>query len=177
MINVQPFKANVTARKTRQDYPGTIIGKETVICPSARIYAGVKIGKNCLVCSNVIIREGSVIGDNTLIANGVMLNYNVTIGNNVKVMDLSCITGGTIIENDVFISLGVITTNDNSMGKHEGTVCNPPIIRSGVRIGANATILPGIEIRENSIVGAGSVVTHDVPPNSTVMGIPAKVKK
>ena len=105
------------------------------------------------------------------------INTNVTIGNNVKVMDNTHLTGGLIIEDNVFISTLVATSNDNTMGNRNGNPCTPPYIRRGAKIGAGANILPGVIIGKNAIVAAGAVVTKHVPMNKTVMGIPARVKK
>lgn len=177
VISLVTIPLNSTVRReVKKDLKDTVIGENTVVYPGAVIYAGVEIGKNCLIGCNVVIRDGCKIGDNVLLANNTTLNYDVTIGNRVKVMDNTHITGGMILEDDVFISICVTTSNDNTMGKHEGKYrCNPPIIRQGAVIGAGANILPSIVIGKNARVAAGAVVTHDVPPNTTVMGIPARV--
>lgn len=177
VISLVPIPSGATKRKIAKEYVDTEIGENTVVYPGAVIYASVKIGKNCLICSNTVIREGCTIGDNCIIANGVTLNYGVTMGNNVKVMDNSHITGEMIIEDNVFISTLVATTNDNTMGKAKGHTCNPPTIRQGAVIGAGASILPGITIGKNAIVASGSVVTHNVLPNTRVIGIPARIDK
>ena len=177
VINLKPIATNTTARKIPKEFVDTEIGENTIIYPNAVVYANVKIGKNCLICSGVVIREGCTIGDNCLIANNVTINYNAWVGDNVKIMDNSHITGGIYIGNNVFISCLVATSNDNSMGNRKGESCRPPMIFPHAKIGAGANILPGVIIKQNSIVAAGAVVTHDVPPNVTVMGIPAKVKK
>ena len=175
-VNIAPISTNTTARKIDTELKDTVIGENTVVYPGAVIYAGVVIGKNCLICSNSVIREGCVIGDNCIIANGVTLNYNVKIGHRTKIMDNTHITGNMVIGHDVFISALVITTNDNTMGRHEKTVCDPPMICNKAVIGAGANILPGITIGENATVAAGAVVTKNVYAGTRVMGIPARVK-
>lgn len=175
IIGFIPIPMKITKRKIQKIFPETEIGDNTIIYPNAIVYADVKIGKNCLICSNVVIREGARIGNNCIIANGVTLNYNVKIGNNVKVMDNTHLTGNIVIEDNVFISTLVATTNDNTLGRNKGDVeFKAPIIRKGAMIGANATLLPNIEIGENALVAAGSVVTKDVKPNTKVKGIPAR---
>ena len=176
-VNLKPVATNTTARKVQRKYKDTTIGENTVVYPGAVIYADVKIGRNCLICSNTVIREGCTIGNNCIIANGVTINYGAWIGNNVKIMDNTHITGGMVIERNAFISCLVATSNDNSMGRHKGTVCNSPYIRQGAVIGAGANILPGVIIGENSTVAAGAVVTHNVPESARVFGIPARERK
>jgi acetyltransferase-like isoleucine patch superfamily enzyme len=92
-------------------------------------------------------------------------------------MDLTHVTGNCIIGNDVFISALVSTVNDNKMGKEgydEPSIIGPTL-GNGVRVGAGAILLPGVRIGAGAIVGAGAVVTKDVPPRKVVMGIPARV--
>jgi acetyltransferase-like isoleucine patch superfamily enzyme len=175
-INLLPIPTSATARKANINLKPDEIGANTIVYPGAVIYAGVKIGKNCLICSNTVIRESCVIGDNTIISNGVTLNYNAHIGNNVKILDNTHITGGMIVEDDVFISCLVATTNDNTIGRRNGEPCHPPIVRKRARIGSGVNILPGVVIGENAIVAAGAVVTKDVRKGAKVFGIPAREK-
>ncbi len=111
------------------------------------------------------------IGDDCKIHAPVWIGHGVVIGDRCKVQAFCFIPSGVTIGDDVFIGPGVTFTND----KH------PPsdkllrtLVWPGVSIGANATILPGLEIGSGVVVGAGSVVTHDVPPHTTVMGNPAR---
>jgi len=105
---------------------------------------------------------------------------NIRFGKNVF-LNCGCFfqdLGGIYIEDDVQIGPGVtiVTINHNlDPDKREERIPEPVIIRKNVWIGANATILPGVTVGENAVVGAGSVVTHDVPPNTVVAGNPAKV--
>ena len=138
------------------------IGEGTKIWHYCHIMSGAKIGKNCVLGQNVFVGKNVIIGDN------------VKIQNNVSVYE------GIILEDGVFIGPSVVFTN----------VMNPrsfierkeefkqTIVKKGASIGANATILCGNDIGEYSAVGAGSVVIHDVLPNSLVVGVPAKhIKK
>jgi acetyltransferase-like isoleucine patch superfamily enzyme len=93
-------------------------------------------------------------------------------------MDNSHITGNMTIESDVFIGAGVISTNDNAMG---GAMSNAhpftgPTVEKGASVGSNATLLPSVVIGAGAVVAAGAVVTKDVPPGRTVMGVPARVR-
>jgi acetyltransferase-like isoleucine patch superfamily enzyme len=109
----------------------------------------------------------------------VTVNYRTKIGSRVKVMDNSHLTGNALIEDDVFISTGVTTTNDNAMGRQPPAGADwtaaGPTIRRFATIGQGACILPGVEIGQNAIVAAGAVVTRDVLPETVVMGVPARV--
>ena len=98
------------------------------------------------------------------------------IGARVSVQTRCYITGGTVIEDDVFVGPGVTLTNDNTMDRHgpeqefEG-----PLLRRACRVGGGSTICPGIEIGEEAFVAAGAVVAADVPPRAVVAGVPARV--
>ena len=177
VIGRLPKGAGATARKTIEEYKTTIIGANSVISPHAVIYTDVIIGKNTLIGDGASIREQCVVGDYCIIGRCVTVNYNTKIGNRTKIMDNTYITGKMIIGNNVFISVLVSTTNDNNIGAkgYNEEYIKGPIIEDNVRIGAGANILPGVRIGEYSIVGAGSVVTKDVPPRKLVMGVPAKV--
>ena len=140
------------------------------------IYSGTKIGHNTLLGDHCSISESCSIGNYDVISKNVSVNYNTVIGDYVRIMDNSHITGNANIENNVFISVLVATTNDNGMGKGSySDEMQGPYIKKGARVGAAANLLPGVVIGENAIVGAGAVVTKDVPDYKVVMGIPAKV--
>jgi acetyltransferase-like isoleucine patch superfamily enzyme len=134
-----------------------------------------KIGKKTKVWQYTIILEGAQIGENCNINAHSFIENDVTVGNNVTVKCGVYIWDGITIEDDVFIGPNVTFTND----KHPRSKVYPEqftktIIKRGASIGANATILCGITIGENSIIGAGSVVAKDVPPNTVWYGNPAE---
>lgn len=144
----------------------------------------VKIGKDVKIFDFTNI-YGCEIGDNTKIGAFVEIQKNAKIGKNCKISSHSFICEGVTIEDEVFIGHGVIFINDKyaratSKGKlktENGWRVIPTLVKKGASIGSNATILCGITIGENAIVGAGSVVTKDVPKNTVVVGNPAKVIK
>jgi len=107
-----------------------------------------------------------------------MVLYDTFIGKRTRIQDQAHIVGNMFIENDVFIGMGVVTTNDNnvyaSRFSKRGSPLKGPTIRQYAVIGAGATILPGVEIGEGAMVAAGSVVTHNVAPWTIVAGVPAK---
>lgn len=125
---------------------------------------------------------GENLGKNTMINAPIFVNLanKVKIGNNVVLMNgFQCMSaGGLIIEDDTKIALNcTIATNNHDFYDRPVITCKPVHIKKNVWIGVNATILPGVTIGENAIVGAGSVVTKDVPDNAVVVGTPAKVIK
>ena len=155
------------------------IGPGCAIGPHTTIYYDVVIGANTLVGDGASIREKCRVGDRCIVGRNVCLNYNTIVGNNVKIMDHSWLSGNMTVGNDVFISGGVMTTNDNNMGAygyHEHDIIGPTI-GDGVKIGAGAVLLPRVVIGENAIIAAGAIVTKDVAPNKIVKGVPARVSE
>jgi acetyltransferase-like isoleucine patch superfamily enzyme len=149
------------------------IGKGAKIRNGTIIYAGTKIGENLETGHNCIIREECVIGNNLKIWSNSVIDYGCIIGNNVHIHNLVYVCQYSIIEDDVFLAPGVCLANDKYPVRKFGW--EGPKILKGARIGMNAVILPGVIIGEGALVGAGSVVTKNVPPHSVVFGNPAKV--
>ena len=144
---------------------------ETSIVETETIGAGTKIWSFSHVCKNAKIGKNCVIGEN------VYIGPNVVIGDNVKIQNGSLIYEGVTLEDDVFIGPNVVTTNDirpKSSGDWTDRF-RKTLIKKGASIGANSTIICGNTVGENSLVGAGSVVTKDVMKNSLVYGNPAEV--
>ena len=154
----------------------TQIGENAVFLSNSIVYAGVKIGDNLIIGHNSVIREENVIGNNFKLWNNSNIDYGCKIGDNVKVHSNCYIAQFTTIENDVFIGPGTITTNDKYPGsKGAEQRLEGPTLKSGCQIGARVVIMPGVTIGERAVIGAGSVVTKDIPPKSIAYGNPAKV--
>jgi acetyltransferase-like isoleucine patch superfamily enzyme len=155
------------------------IGPGCVVGPHVTIYYDVIIGANTLVGDGASIREKCRVGERCVVGRCVCVNYNTIIGDDVKIMDHSWLSGNMTVGNSVFISGGVMTTNDNNMGARgydEHDIIGPSI-GDGVKIGAGAVLLPRVVIGENAVIAAGAIVTKDVAPNKTVKGVPARVSE
>ena len=145
----------------------------------------VKLGKNVRL-SKFINLYGCEIGDETKIGAFVEIQTNASVGKRCKISSHTFICEGVVIEDHVFIGHGVMFLNDSyprattaegSLQTEDDWKVEPTVIKKGASIGSGATILPNITIGENSMVGAGSVVTKDVPPDSIVAGNPARVMR
>lgn len=134
------------------------IGTDTKIWQYSVIFAGAKIGNNCNICAHTLVESDVVIGNNVTVKSGVFL------------------WDGTRIEDNVFIGPNATFTNDPMpRSKVYPAAFQGILVKNGASIGANATILPGITIGESAMVGAGAVVTRDVPKGAVVVGNPAKI--
>ena len=123
------------------------------------------------------VRERVDVGDDVVIGRGVLVENDTTIGALTKIQAEAYITAYSTLEDNVFIAPCVVTTNDNFMGRTERRheLIAGPTIRRGARVGGGAVLCPGVEIGEEAFVGAGAVVTRDVPARMLVVGNPARV--
>jgi len=150
-----------------------------------KIAPDVKLGKNVRIFDFVNL-YGCEIGDGTKIGTFVEIQKGATVGKNVKISTHSFICEGVTIDDDVFIGHNVSFINDKyprstnpdgSMQTEADWKVVPTVVRRGASIGTGSVIMCGITIGENAIIGAGSVVTRDVPANSVAYGVPARVRK
>ncbi len=176
VIGKRPSSVSTLTRKTDEPLSPCEIGEDSIIGTSAIIYAGTAIGKNCLVSDLASIREKCVIKDHVIIGRAVTIEYETTIGEYSRIMTHSQVTGNMIIEDHVFFGGAVASTNDKYMGR-TGNQFNGPRVKSGARVGANATILAGVTIGKEAVIGAGAVVTNDIPDYKVAFGVPARVVK
>ncbi len=155
------------------DVKGAVIGDDCLIRDSTIIYSQVVIGDKVKTGHFVLIRENTDIGHNTLIGSGTIIDDNCRIGANVSIQSGVYIPTNTVIEDDVFIGPRVCFTNDKFMGRRDIEMKGAHVGKAA-RIGANSTILPGLKIGHDSVIGAGAVVTQDVGEYEIVAGVPAK---
>jgi UDP-2-acetamido-3-amino-2,3-dideoxy-glucuronate N-acetyltransferase len=143
----------------------------------------VQLGENVKL-SKFINLYGCSIGENSKVGAFVEIQKNAAIGKNCKISSHSFICEGVTIEDNVFVGHNVTFTNDiyprattsqGTLQTDEDWNCSPTLVKKGASIGSSVTLLCGITIGENAIIGAGSVVTKDVPSNTIVAGNPAKI--
>ncbi len=135
-----------------------------------------KIGSNSKIWAFVHILPGATIGKNCNICDHCFIENNVKIGNNVTIKNGVYLWDGMNIEDNVFIGPGACFTNDlYPRSKNKNYQQKKTLLKKGCSIGANATILPGITIGQNAMIGAGSVVTKNVPDFALVYGNPARI--
>jgi acetyltransferase-like isoleucine patch superfamily enzyme len=154
-----------------------LIGEGGRLRSGTVIYGGVEIGRNLQTGHNVVIREENKIGDDFSIWNNSVIDYGCRIGNGVKIHCNCYVAQFTVIEDDAFMAPGVTIANDIHPGCEYSSECmKGPHIGRGVQIGVNVTIVPYVQIGEKCLIGAGSVVTRDLPPYSLAYGNPARVR-
>lgn len=170
------LKKIIEANARFEDYPfvGVTIGDNAVIRPNSTIYGDVVIGNGFRTGHNVMVRENTVVGDNVLIGTNVVVDGHVSIGNNVSIQSNVYIPTNTRIEDNVFLGPCSVLTNDKYPIRVKYDL-KGPVLRKGVSVGANATILPGVELGEGAMVAAGALVTKDVPSWKLAIGFPAKI--
>jgi acetyltransferase-like isoleucine patch superfamily enzyme len=161
----------------REALPPTEIGEGTIVSTGAIVFAGTRIGARVILGDQSCVRERVTVGDGVVVGRGSLIENDTSVGATTRIQANAYITAYSTLEEDVFIAPCVVTTNDNFMGRtgqrHE--LMRGAIVRRGARVGGGVTICPGIEIGEEAFVGAGAVVTKDVPPRVVVVGNPARV--
>ena len=152
------------------------IGRDATVRPFTTLYAGSAIGERLQTGQGASIREDNVLGDDVSIGTNAVLEFGNRIGNRVRIHS-GCFLELVTIEDDVFVGPNVVFTDDpHPMGcEHYAECKGGATVRRFAKIGANSTILPGVVIGENALVGAGSVVVHDVAEGTVVVGNPARV--
>ena len=154
----------------------TVIGENALIRSHTVIYAGNTIGKNFQTGHHTLVREENSIGDDVSIGSSSVVEHHVKIGHGVRIHTQAFVPEESILEDGCWIGPNVVITNaayplsPNAKKELKGA-----IVKKKAKIGANATLLPGITIGEEALVGAGAVVTKDVPPGKVVVGNPAKI--
>ncbi len=176
VVGKQPtLSARSTAK--REPLSPTVIGDGTVVSTGAVVFAGSTIGSRVILGDQCCVRERVAIGDDVVVGRGTLVENDTTIGAMTLIQAHAYITAYTTLEERVFIAPCVVTTNDNFMGRTEKRLAllRGPTVRRGARVGGGAILCPGIEIGAEAFVGAGAVVTKDVPPRVVVVGNPARV--
>ena len=176
VVGKQPALSPRSTAK-REELPPAEIGDGTIVSTGAIVFAGSQIGARVILGDQSCVRERVTIGDDVVVGRGSLVENDTTIGALTKIQAEAYITAYSTLEENVFIAPCVVTTNDNFMGRTERRheLIKGPTIRRGARIGGGAILCPAVEIGEEAFVGAGAVVTRDVPPKKVVVGSPARV--
>jgi acetyltransferase-like isoleucine patch superfamily enzyme len=152
------------------------IGRGSAVGVNAVVYYDVEVGEECLIGDGASIRELCRVGDRSVLGRDVTLDRDVVVGSGTRVMDKSHLTGGMRIGEGVFIAAMVVTTNDSSFGgaRRGEEELRGPVVEDAAMVGGGASLLPGVVVGRGGVVGSGAVVTRDVAPGTTVMGVPAR---
>jgi acetyltransferase-like isoleucine patch superfamily enzyme len=161
----------------RDPLPPAVVGDGTIISTGAVLFAGSTIGARVILGDQSCVRERVTVGDDVVVGRGTLIENDTTIGALTKVQANAYITAYSTLEDHVFIAPCVVTTNDNWMGRTDARFGNVkgPTIKRGARVGGGAIVCPQVVIGEDAFVGAGAVVTKDVPARTVVVGNPARV--
>jgi UDP-2-acetamido-3-amino-2,3-dideoxy-glucuronate N-acetyltransferase len=154
-----------------------------MIHPSAEVSPKARVGKGTQVWNEAQIREGAVVGESCVIGKGAYIDRDVIVGSNVKIENRASVYRGVTLEDGVFVGPYVSFTNDRyprsltAEGRLRTDADWEPektLVREGASLGAGAVVLPGVVIGRWAMVGAGSLVAHDVPDHALVVGNPAR---
>jgi acetyltransferase-like isoleucine patch superfamily enzyme len=176
VVGKQPTLSPRSTAK-REPLPPARLGDGTVVSTGAIVFAGTTIGDRVILGDQSCVRERVTIGDDVVVGRGSLIENDTTVGALTKIQAEAYITAYSTLEDNVFIAPCVVTTNDNFMGRTERRheLIAGPTVRRGARVGGGAILCPGVEIGEDAFVGAGAVVTKDVPARKLVVGNPARV--
>jgi len=179
VLGQRPTKAKSSTLASSDVLPPLRIGEGCQIGVGAVIYAGSEIGSGSFVADGAQVREGGLIGENVIVGHAATVENDCEIGDGTRIQTSAYITALSKLGRNVFIAPMVCTTNDNYMGRTEERFKyrKGVIVEDGGRVGGGAVILPGVTVGQEAVVGAGSVVTRDVPSCKIVLGTPARVVK
>ncbi len=153
-----------------------VVEPGATVCCGAVVYAGAHIGARAIVGDQAQVRERARIGPGSVVGRASSVDFDARVGSRVLIQTGVYITAGSILEDDVFLGPGVVTTNDHTMGRHaSGEALLGPTFRRACRVGGGAVLVPGVTIGEEAFVAAGALVTRDVGEREAVMGVPARV--
>jgi acetyltransferase-like isoleucine patch superfamily enzyme len=153
-----------------------VIGEGATVCAGAVIYAGATVGPGAIIGDQAQVRERASVGARSVVGRASCVDFEAVVGERVSIQTGVYVTAFAVVEDDVFLGPGVYMTNDDDMGRHpQGAPLSAPVIRRAARVGGGVVLVPGVEVGEEAFIGAGAVVTRDVPPRARVLGVPGRV--
>src|SRR4051794_10945529 len=154
------------------------LAEEVTVCAGAVVFAGARVGARAVLGEQCQVRKRSTIGADSVVGRGSTVDNDVTIGERTKLQTLVYLTAYSTVEDDVFLAPCVVTTNDDTMGRHGPEYAlRGPTVRRAARVGGGAVLRPGVEIGEEAFVAAGGVgIPHRPPPRGGVRGPPRGVR-
>ena len=170
-------KAPVLAKHSNapRDDPGALVIEEDVsVGTYAVVLAGARLCAGAIVGDQAYVRERAHIGPGSVVGRGSAVDNDVRIGARVRIQTNVYVAAGALVEDDVFLGPGALTTNDDTMARQGPGALRGVVLRRACRIGGGAVLLPGVEIGEEAFVAAGAVVRRDVAARAVVMGVPAR---
>jgi len=170
-------RTTVDAQRIAVKHRGVELGEGCTIGSHTVLMGGTVLGADCRIEDGAQVCERSRIAAGAVIGRGAIIENDVEIGSRSVVRPGAFVAAHTVVGEDCFIGPGVVTTNDDSLGRGAERFKHLKgcTVRRGARIGGGVVLLPGVEVGEDALVAAGSVVTRDVPSASVVMGAPARV--
>lgn len=157
-------------------HPLVKFGKNCKVGYGVAIQEGCEIGDDCIIGNNTTICKNVKMGDRVIISHNVVIENGARIGSHVTIHAQTHLTKDIIIEDDVFFGPNATTSNTRKIkhGRNFPLTIEAPHIKRAVRVGAGATITPGVTIGENALIGAGAVVTKDISACKIALGVPAR---
>lgn len=176
ILGKRPQTAATSTLKAAQDLPPLVLGPRCTVGALTVLYAGTTLAEEVFVADLASVRERCRLERHVIVGRGVTVENDVTIGEATKLQAEAYITALSTLEDHVFVAPAVATTNDNYLGRTEERFRHRKgcVLRSGSRVGGGAVLLPGVEVGEEAVVGAGSVVTRNVTAAKVVYGVPAR---
>ncbi len=177
VLGKRPRSAAISILKVAADLPPLEIGADGFIGAQTVLYRGAQVAAKVFVADLASIREDVLVETGVIVGRGVTVENKCRIGEYTKIESNVYVVAMTTIAERCFLAPGVCMANDNFLGRTEARFqrMGGPRIRRAARVGANAILMPGVTIGEEAVVGAGAVVTRDVPAYQTVVGVPARV--
>ena len=176
VVGKQPMRAARSATTRAEPLPPAEVGDGCLVGTGAVLYAGCRLGPRVLVADYATIRERVEVGAETIVGRGVAVENDCHVGARCKLETNAYLAAYTTVEDDVFVAPGVLTSNDRFLGRTEERKRHfgGPVVRRGARLSVGAVLLPGTEVPEEALVGAGAVLTRDAKAGQVHVGIPAR---